>query len=85
MKKRTIIATFEAADIQKKLSIVKHKRARELLESRLRSTYIESFIDLDGLKAVIWIPYQSYVSDRVMEEILAWYYLLWKNILRFKK
>lgn len=69
MKKRTIIATFEAADIQKKLSIVKHKRARELLESRLRSTYIESFIDLDGLKAVIWIPYQSYVSDRVMEEI----------------
>ena len=69
MKKRTIIATFEAADIQKKLSIVKHKRARELLESRLRSTYIESFIDLDVLKAVIWIPYQSYVSDRVMEEI----------------
>ena len=69
MKKRIVVATFEAADIQKQLNTVNHKRARELLESRLSSTYLESFIDLDALKAVIWIPFQSYVSDRVMEEI----------------
>lgn len=69
MKKRNVIATFEVLDIQKQLNAVKHKRARKLLESRLRSTYIESFIDLNTSEAVIWIPYQSYVSDRVMEEI----------------
>ena len=69
MKKRKVIATFEAADIQKQLNTVKYKRARKLLESRLSNTYLESFIDLDTVKAMIWIPYQSYVSDRVMEEI----------------
>ena len=69
MKKRKVIATCDAADIQKQLNTVKHRRARELLESRLSSTYLECFIDLDALKAVIWIPYQSYVSDSVMEEI----------------
>jgi hypothetical protein len=30
---------------------------------------VESFIDLDALKVVIWVPYQSYVSEAVMEEI----------------
>lgn len=45
MKKRIVVATFEAADIQKQLNTVNHKRARELLESRLSSTYLESFID----------------------------------------
>ena len=35
MKTRIVIATFEAADIQKQLETVKHKRARELLESHL--------------------------------------------------
>ncbi len=69
MKERKFLSTFEAADIQKQLITVKHKRGRELLESRLSYTYLESFIDLDILKAMIWIPYQSYVSVRVMEEI----------------
>lgn len=71
MKKRKVIAIFEATCIQKQLNTVKHKRARELLESHLSSTYLEAYIDLDTIKAVIWIPYQSYVSDSVIKKYIV--------------
>lgn len=85
MKKRKVIAIFEATCIQKQLNTVKHKRARELLESHLSSTYLEAYIDLDTIKAVIWIPYQSYVSGSVIKKYIVWRYLLWKKYPQIQK
>src|SRR5215217_2525315 len=68
MKRRNIISTYEAADIQKQLNRTKHEKARKLLESHLKSTYLESYVDLDKNKAIL-ICNRDYASDKVKENI----------------
>lgn len=68
MKTRHVITTFEVHEIQKQLNKTKHKKARELLESRLKSTYLESYVDLEKKKATL-ICNRDYASDKVKENI----------------
>lgn len=68
MKKRTTIATFEAKEIQDQINRTKHERGRQLLESKLKSTYLESYVDLQVKKAVI-ICTRDYITDKVKEEL----------------
>ena len=53
MKWKQMIPTHEAKEIQRQLSNAKHERARQLLQSKLRLTYIESFVDLENNRARI--------------------------------
>lgn len=85
MKKRYYETTFEATDIQKQLNSVKHERARKMLEARLHSTYLESFVNLEKPEAVIWIPYTSYVSDKVMEVVESMVLSIMNNYPQIKK
>ncbi len=42
MKTRKTIHTFEAQELQYKINKSKHRRTKELLESKLLTTYMES-------------------------------------------
>lgn len=53
MKKRQVIVSFEAKDIQLQIAKAKHKGAKDLLEFRLRTTYLESMVDLEKKRARI--------------------------------
>jgi hypothetical protein len=68
MKKRTTIATFEAKEVQDQINRTKHERGRELLEAKLKTTYLESFVDLQKKKGVI-ICTRDYVTDKVTEAL----------------
>ena len=53
MKPRKVMMTFDAMEIHKQLANVKHKRGQQLLRSKLVSTYIESFVDLEKKRSFI--------------------------------
>jgi|SRR5215207_2612626 len=68
MKKRWVIATLEAHELQKQINKTKHERGRKLLESRITKTYLESWVDLDNKEAIL-VCAKDYVSDKVKGEI----------------
>ena len=68
MKRRYYVSTFEAHDIQKQITECKHDRAKKLLESRLNTTYMESFVDLENRKATIWIL-KDEISETCAEKL----------------
>jgi hypothetical protein len=68
MKKRQIIHTFEAKEIQHQINECKHDRARKLLDSRLRSTYMDSYVDLERKKATVLIM-KDYLSAKAKEHL----------------
>lgn len=68
MKKRQVISTFEAQELQNQINHCKHERARKLLESRLRKTYMESFVDLDKKEATV-LCMENHLSDKSKEHL----------------
>jgi hypothetical protein len=69
MKRSIYRTSFEAAEIQKQINNTKHERARKLLQSKLITTHIESFVDLDTSYAVIWVLNTSYGSKMIFDEL----------------
>jgi hypothetical protein len=68
MKRRHVVASIDAANIQAQIDGCKHKRGRELLERRLLRMYLESYVDLEKNKAVI-LAVGDYQSERVGEQL----------------
>jgi hypothetical protein len=53
MKHRQTIHTFEAQELQSKINKSKHERARKILQSKLLTTYMESYVDLENKTAIV--------------------------------
>ena len=68
MKHRQVIATFEVQELQKQINRCKHERTKKLLESRIRTTYMESYVDLEKKEAIV-LCMENQLSDNAEEHL----------------